>query len=538
MTSGNARTVRDAWDERVNADPDGIALVYFDTRLSARDTEALASSLAAALADKGVGKGDRVGVHLQNTPQFPLVLLALWKLGAAGLLLNPMYFGRELRQIVDDAEPIGIIATDVDATNVRESVDGSTVRWVLSACAADLQTRDDPRLFGGERAAPSADGDLGSLITEFSGAVVPREDLTADDVALLTYTSGTTGPPKGAMNSHGNVLAVATSFAEFGGIGAADTAFTLAPLFHITGVVLLGALPLISGAALVCTGRFAVDVALDALREHEVTYTIGSITAYIAMMNFAAAKREHFASIRVLFSGGAPVSPSIVERFDDLFGHYIHNAYGMTETTSGVIAVPPGSSAPVDPHGTLSVGVPLPGVRGEVVGPDDAPAPPGVEGELVLSGPQIVGGYWHNADATAATMPGGRLHTGDSAVIDGDDWVYIVDRIKDQINVSGYKVWPREVEDVLYEHPAVLEAAVVGVPDEYQGEAVAAFVSARDGHTVAGDKLVAFARERLAPYKRPRSVSVVDQLPKTQTGKIQRRVLREQQSSPSDGLGV
>ncbi|GAA4681939.1 class I adenylate-forming enzyme family protein [Gordonia humi] len=531
MTPRPALTVRDAWDARVAAAPDATALVYFDARLSARETDRIASSLAAALAARGVGKGDRVGIHLQNTPQFPLVLLALWKLGAAGLLLNPMYFGRELRQIVDDAEPIGIIATDVDAEKVRTSVDGSSAGWVVSACAADLQSRDDPRVFSVDRVEPSPDGDLGALISEYTDSSVPSTELTATDVALLTYTSGTTGPPKGAMNSHGNVLAVATSFAEFGAITAADTVFSLAPLFHITGVVLLGALPLVTGAALVCTGRFAVDVALDALREHRVTYTIGSITAFIAMMNSPVVTRDHFASIRVLFSGGAPVSPSTVQRFQELSGHYIHNAYGMTETTSGVIAVPPGSAAPVDAHGTLSVGVPLPGVHAEVVAPDDTPVAPGAEGELVLSGPQIVSGYWRNPEATAATMPEGRLHTGDSAVVDADGWVYIVDRIKDQINVSGYKVWPREVEDVLYEHPAVLEAAVVGVADDYQGEAVAAFVSVRDGHRVDGDELVAFARERLAPYKRPKTVAVVDQLPKTQTGKIQRRVLREQSTA-------
>ncbi|WP_300009373.1 AMP-binding protein, partial [Pseudonocardia sp.] len=236
---------------------------------------------------------------------------------------------------------------------------------------------------------------------------------------------------------------------------------------------------------------------------------------------------EHFASVKTLYSGGAPIPPSTVERFRERFGHYIHNAYGMTETTSGVVAVPPGLRAPVDEaSGTLSVGVPLPGVDASVVGVDDRPVPPGQQGELVLSGPQIVSGYWRNAAATAGAMPGGRLHTGDVAVMDSAGWVYLVDRLKDQINASGYKVWPREVEDVLYEHEAVREAAVVGVPDEYRGESVKAFVSLRPGRSVTEDELIAFTKERMAAYKYPRAIEFLDEIPKTVTGKLLRRELR------------
>ncbi|ROZ84114.1 class I adenylate-forming enzyme family protein [Gordonia sp. OPL2] len=508
-------TLAEAWARRVRDEPDAPALAYRDRKLTVREVDDLADALADALSERGVDKGSRVGVHLQNVPQYALIFVALWKLGAIGVLINPMYFGRELHGIVDDAEPVGIIAGDRDVERVRASLTAGSAPWVIGTSDSFDPTDDE----------------LMTLVHRHIGGRPPAVDVTGDDIALLVYTSGTTGPPKGAMNSHANIMAVASSFARLGGIGSGSVAFALAPLFHITGAVLLGALPLVQRAELVLAGRFAPDAALDAIRDHRVTYTIGSITAFTAMMNSPHAQPDHFASATSLFSGGAPVPQSTVIRFQERFGRYIHNAYGMTETSSGVIAVAPGTIAPAEPdRGTLSVGKPLDGVHAVVVDADDRPLGPGAEGELVLSGPQIISGYWRNPDASTAAIPGGRLHTGDVAMIDDDGWVYIVDRMKDQINVSGYKVWPREVEDVLYEHPAVLEAAVVGVPDDYQGESVVAYVSVREGFTVSGAELIDFARDRLAAYKRPRRVEFVDDLPKTQTGKIQRRLLRSPES--------
>ncbi|WP_280397946.1 class I adenylate-forming enzyme family protein [Nocardia carnea] len=519
-----------AWHDRVRHEPDATALVYFDTTLTVREADDLATALAAAFADRGVSHGERVGIHLQNIPQYALVLLALWKLGAIALLLNPMYRGRELRELVTDAEPVGIITTNRDVRQVREDVEGTTVAWVLGTAESDLQSRNDPRVFKPETTpADESSADLLALAHEYAGRKPPTIQVHGDDLAFLAYTSGTTGPPKGAMNSHANVRAVTTSFAELAGITPGDVIYALAPLFHITGAVVIGALALTERTSLVFTGRFTTDVAVDALREHGVTYTIGSITAFNAMMNSEYATAEHFSTIKTLYSGGAPVPPSTVARFRERFGHYIHNAYGMTETSSAVTAVPPGTSAPVDPDsGTLSIGLPLPGVNVEVVDPEGHPLSPGSQGELVVTGPQVIGGYWRKPDESEAALPEGRLRTGDSAIVDEEGWVYLVDRIKDQINVSGYKVWPREVEDVLYEHPAVHEAAVVGIPDEYRGESVAAYVSLKDGQTAQADDLILFTRDRLAPYKRPRVVQIVADLPKTQTGKIRRRALRDQ----------
>ncbi|QKW09867.1 AMP-binding protein [Streptomyces sp. NA04227] len=531
-----------AWKARVANNPDATALRYFDGALSAREVDAASDALAAAFEALGTGRGDRVGVYLQSVPQYALVLLALWKLGATALGLNPMYRRQELRRIVDDAGAVGVVCADTDVEETLGTLRGGTVRWLISTSALDCQSRNDPRVFATtERPAPAPDGDLFALIEEFGGSRPAPVELGPDDVAFLTYTSGTTGPPKGAMNTHGNVLGVVSTYGAWTGLSDGDVVLAVAPLFHITGAVVNAALSLLNDTTLVLAGRFHPEVALEAIAEHGVTFTIGSITAYNALYELPQAGAHHFSSVKALYSGGAPIPPATVERFRERFGLYIHNVYGMTETTSAVIAVPLGGRAPVHPpSGTLSIGLPLPHLTARVVDSSGRPVPDGEEGELELSGPQVVPGYWGKPEATRRTMPQGRLRTGDVAVIDERGWVFLVDRLKDQINVSGYKVWPREVEDALYEHPAVHEAAVIGVPDDYRGETVAAYVSLKAGRSAGQEELIAFCRERLAAYKCPRRIHLVADLPKTQSGKIRRAALRESGGTglrESDGTG-
>ncbi|RRQ29256.1 long-chain fatty acid--CoA ligase [Rhodococcus sp. Eu-32] len=521
-------TLVDVWKARVAANPEHPAIAYFDGILSAREVDEMSDAFAAALAGKGVGHGDRVGIHLQNIPQYAIAFLALWKLGAAALVLNPMYRRAELRHLVDDAGAVGIICADTAVAENAETMQDSTVRWIVSTSDLDFQTRNDPRVFN-DRTRERHDGadDLVELVERFRGSKPSVAGITPADTAILAYTSGTTGPPKGALNSHSNVLAVATTFAELARVDDGDVVLAVAPLFHITGAVINATIALMKDCTLVFANRFAADVTLDAFAEHEVTYTIGSITVFNALYNSPAATADHFASIKTLYSGGAPIPPAAVEKFENKFGHYIHNAYGMTETSSGVIAVPPDRRAPVDPaSGALSIGMALPQVEIRVVDFDGTPLPDGTQGELEIAGPQVVSGYWQKPEATAKTFPDGRLRTGDVAIRDADGWIYLVDRLKDQINVSGYKVWPREVEDALVAHPAVGEAGVVGQPDEYQGESVVAFVSLVRDAEVTEQELRSFVGDRLAAYKRPKHIHIVDELPKTQTGKIRRTELR------------
>ncbi|MCK9902231.1 AMP-binding protein [Frankia sp. Cpl3] len=519
-----------AWRDRVSSNPGRPAVRYFDGSVSAADLDAHADALAADLQERGVRPGDRVGIYLQNVPYYPISLLAIWKAGGIAVPLNPMYGGRELRRLIDDSGTTGIILARGTDTQTRETLVGSTVRWFLSASARDFQTTNDPRVFDAAGdPAPSPDGDLAAILSERRGQRPQPVETAPDDTAFLTYTSGTTGPPKGALNTHRNYLNAVLNYGRWLLLQPGDVVFAIAPLFHITGLSLNAGIALLNDTTLSMSGRFEPSVALEAFRDHGVTTTIGSITAFNAFSRLESAGPEHFATVKRLYSGGAPIPPSTVEAFRSRFGPYLHNIWGMTETTGGGIAVPPGATAPVhSPSGTLSIGVPMQNVDVWITDENGAPRPPGVEGELVISAPQVIPGYWRNPEASAHALADGRLRTGDVAVLDADGWVYLVDRVKDQINTSGFKVWPREVEDVLYEHPDVFEAAVVGLPDAYRGESVVAYVSLRDGATTRPEDLTAFARERLAAYKSPRQVSILPELPKTATGKIQRAALREQ----------
>jgi long-chain acyl-CoA synthetase len=527
-------SVLGAWKNRVALNPDAIALRYFDGSLSAREVERASDALAVALAARGTQRGDRVGIYLQNIPQYVLSLLALWKLGATALLLNPMYRRNELRHLIDDSEATGVICTDSATPEILETTLGSAVRWIVSTSMLDYQSKNDPRVFqNSDRSSTAPDGDLVRLIEEYDGQVPSPLDVRGDEIALLTYTSGTTGPPKGAMNTHANVLNVATTFGEWVGVSTGDVVFALAPLFHITGAVINAAVALIRDASLVFIGRFQPSLVLETFEREKVTFTICSITVFNALLEEPGGSPESFASVKSIYSGGAPIPPATVVRFEDRYGVYIHNVYGMTETSSGVIAVPLGAEAPIHgPSGTLSVGVPLPNLTARIVDPARVPVTQGEQGELELAGPQVIPGYWKSPEATDRTFHEGWLRTGDVAIMDDAGWIYLVDRLKDQINVSGFKVWPREVEDVLYQHPSVLEAAVVGRPDDYRGETVVAFVSLKSGTAASEEELIAYAKERLAAYKYPRSIYLMDDLPKTLTGKIRRRELREELAGP------
>jgi long-chain acyl-CoA synthetase len=386
-----------------------------------------------------------------------------------------------------------------------------------------------PLRAGDPRQRPEGTLDLANLVRGYDGQRPPRVELAPDDVAFLVYTSGTTGPPKGAMNTHRNVVYNAEVYRQWVHLTPDDVCLAVAPLFHVTGLVAHLAVALLLPMPLVLGYRFDPAVMAELAERHRATWAMGSITAFIALMNNPDAVKRDLSAMTKIASGGAPIAPSTVEQFEAAFGSYIHNLYGLTETTSPSHGVPFGRRAPVDPtSGALSVGVPVCGYTVRIVDEDRKELPPGEVGELVTEGPGVVPGYWNKPEETAKALPGGRLHTGDVGFMDSDGWFYLVDRQKDMIVASGFKVWPREVEDVLYQHPAVRESGVVGVPDPYRGETVKAFVSLKAGTSVQPDELIAFCKERMAAYKYPRQVEIVDEIPKTVTGKVLRRQLRDQ----------
>ncbi len=513
----------------VDAAPDSVLIRYFDGQLTVREVDELSDAFASALLDLGVSAGDRVALYLQNVPQWVIGLIAAWKAGAVAVSINPMNKQRELELLLTDSGTTVLVCHETLFRDVAADVVGGTaVRTVVTTSELEYQTRDDERVLGGiERLTLDGTMDMAGLIERFRGQAPPAVSLSLDDVAVLTYTSGTTGPPKGAMNTHRNVVFNAQTYRDWVGLGRDDVILGVAPLFHITGLIGHVALALLLPAPLVLFYRFEPSLGIDMIRESGATFTVGAITVFIALMNAPNAEREALATLRTIYSGGAPIPPSTVKAFQTQFGAYIHNIYGLTETTSPSHGVPLHADAPVDAaSGALSVGVPVYSTVVRIVGDDGADLPPGEVGEIVTSGPQVVAGYWNKPAETDTAIPGGALHTGDVGYMDEQGWFYIVDRKKDQINAGGYKVWPREVEDVLYEHPAVREAAVVGVPDEYRGETVKAFVSLRSDAQVRPEELIAFCKERMAAYKDPRQVEVLPELPKTVTGKLLRRELR------------
>lgn len=511
--------------------PGRTAIRYFDGEMTFSELSQRSDALAVALLENGFNPGDRLAIFVQNNPAFVVALLAAWKAGGSAVAVNPMNRKSELSYILSDSGASFLVCLDElhQAVAAEVVASGETeVRVVVTCSSLDDQSRDDQRLFSASsKLRPKGTLDLGDVIDSYRGRSPELLSPSPSDLAMLTYTSGTTGVPKGAMNTHGNLAFNSQTYRDWMRLSEGDSILGVAPLFHITGLVGHVGVALLAGLPLVLAHRFEPGVVLDAIREHRPTFTVGAITVFINLISQSGVTAEDFSSFRALYSGGAPIAPAVVEHFKAKTGLYIHNIYGLTETNSPSHIVPLGAEAPVDENsGALSIGVPCFNTMVRILGEDGKELPVGEVGEMAISGPQVVPGYWNKPEATAESLPGGELRTGDVGFMDEQGWFYIVDRKKDMINASGYKVWPREVEDVLYKHQAVREAAVVGVPDAYRGETVKAFVSLKPGESVTEEDLIAFCKERMAAYKYPRSIVFMEELPKTTSGKLLRRELR------------
>ena len=505
-------------------------LFCFETPIAATRCAGLVDGIARGLHELGVSAGDRVGLFLQNDPQFVLASLAVWRLGAITVPANPMLRERELGHHLADAGATTLIALDELLVEVAAAALTHTeIELVVSTGALDLCKERDGAPVPAPATVTVPVHDLLELAHRHGTGPLPDARPVAGDVAVLTYTSGTTGPPKGAMNTHGNIGFASEVYREQLGVGDDDVILGIAPLYHVTGLTAHIGLGLAAAIPTVLAHRFDPVETVRLTERHGASVTVAAITAYMALAAEPAAVRRGLPSLRRAFSGGAPIPPAVVADLRERLGVQIRPVYGLTETTGPATICPPDEPAPTHPDtGALAVG--RAAERTEVTIRDEAgrALSPGETGEICVRGPQIVAGYWGKPEETANAIPDGDMHTGDIGILDDDGWLYVVDRSKDMIVASGFKVWPREVEDVLYEHPAVREAAVIGVPDQYRGETVWGYVSLRPGASVQEAELIAHCRERLAAYKYPRVVRVLDELPKTPSGKIVRRALRAQ----------
>ena len=522
--------------------PDAPAICYFDHEISFKRVNRFSDQLAAAFEDLGLQKGDRIILDLQNVPQFPIAAYAAWKLGVVVVPVNPMYKEKELKYFCEDSGARLFLTLDEIASNLDLSfLENTPVEKLITTSPLGFIPPDaDPPLLlkNTRKIAVPGTLDMLEIIEAFQGKSPHDPGITPEDVAYLTYTSGTTGPPKGAMNTHGNIAFNARVYRAMQRIGSHDVVLGVAPLFDVTGEVAHLAISALSGIPLVLYYRFDPSETLRLIEQWKVTMTVASITVYIALLNHPDIKKRDLSSFTKAYSGGAPVSEATVTQFEETTGLYLYNVYGMTETNSPSHIVPWGTRAPVDPEsGALSVGVPVPGCVMKIMDLEEGTREllPGEAGEIVDSGPIVTPGYWRKPEETTHAIRNGWLYTGDVGKMDEDGWFYLVDRKKDMIVASGYKVWPRDVEDVIYQHPAVKETAVVGEPDPYRGETVKAFVALKEGmgDSVTPEEIISFCKARMAAYKYPRKVEFVAEIPKTLTGKFLRRELREKSTSSS-----
>ena len=508
--------------------PRKAALVFYGREVSFAELDEASDRFAAWLRGRGLGPGDRVALYLENCPQFAIAHFGALKVGAITVALNPMHKAHELGHEVEDSGARVLVAADAGREIVESVRDRAALDAVVRVCYRDYVPDEPtlplpPSLREDAPRRPAGWDEFGAIVG--GGATLRAlEPRARHDTALIQYTSGTTGAPKGAELTHGNVTANCELVRAFFGIGAADVLLGVVPWFHITGMEVQLNLMAYTGATLVALHRFDVETALRAIQRYRCTVTTLIATINVAILNHPATPTCDLTSLRLCASGGAPVPAEIARRWEAVTGHRLVEGYGLTETTAPTHSNPPHRPR----YGTVGVPLPYTGVR--IVSLEDGvtEVAPGESGEIAIRGPMVTKGYWRRPEATAEAIPDGWLRTGDIGRVDEEGYFTIEERKKDLIKASGYSVFPAEVEAIMYRHPAVAEVGVVGVPDTYRGEDVLAFVVRRPGAAATERELVEWCRAEMAVYKAPRAVRFVDTLPKTGSGKIVKRALREQ----------
>jgi long-chain acyl-CoA synthetase len=471
--------------------PDHPAIIFEEISLTYSELNRRANEVANALKTKQIDRGDRVALYLPNIPEFAICYLAIMKVGAIAVSINTMFKSDEVKYIVNDSEPKIIFTVDELASNIPLK-DCASVQDVV-ICKNDWMTEGS---------------DTGEAL-----------EMQPNDPAVLLYTSGTTGFPKGATLSHGNVISNAQSTVHHAGFTHNDRMILFLPLFHVFGQNFIMNATFAAQGTLVMHRRFVLDEVLNSIQRHRITMFFGVPTIYITLLNTDLSAYD-LSSIRYDFSAAATMPQEISRAWTERFGRRIYEGYGLTECS-------PFACYNHDSHHKFgSVGTAIRDFQIKILDADDNEVPIGKWGEICIKGPGVMLGYWKRPDDTQFALRNGWLHSGDIGMKDEEGYVFIMDRVKDMINAAGFKIWPAEVEQFLYQHEAIKEVAVFGVPDPLKGEAVKAAVVLKQGATATSDEIIAFCRERIASYKVPTVVQFLNELPKSATGKILKRVLR------------
>jgi long-chain acyl-CoA synthetase len=492
--------------------PDVDALRVEERTLTYAELNSLSDSMAHHLAGNGIEPGDRVGVMLPNVPEFAIAYYGVLKAGGVVVPMNVLLKSREVAFYLSDSGAKAMVAWGDMLDEALAGARQADVSHVLRV--------------GGGAGATSLDEALASPV----GAQPLLVQRGPDDTAVILYTSGTTGLPKGAQLTHSNLLWNAEIAAELFEFTSDDVVLGTLPLFHSFGQTCALNATMRRRATVVLIPRFEPEAVLETIEERGVTVFLGVPTMYVALLHADSAAARDLSRLRLCVSGGAAIPVEVLHGFEHQFGARVLEGYGLSETS------PVASFNHLDrPSKPGSIGTPVWGTELQVVGDDGTPLPAGEVGEIIVRGHHVMRGYWKRPEDTAAAIDAdGWLRTGDMARIDDEGYVFIVDRKKELIIRGGYNVYPREIEEVIYEHPSVLEVAVLGVPHAHLGEEVAAAVVARPGAQIDPAELRAWIKERVAAYRYPRHIVVVDALPKGSTGKILKREL-DQSLFATDG---
>jgi long-chain acyl-CoA synthetase len=504
------------------------AITYVENEITYGELDAFSDRFAASLQALGVRKGDRVALFLPNIPQFVIAYYGVLKAGAVLTAISPLHKEREVEYQLNDSEAETILALDSLYPVVKNVWSKTTLKRAIITTLEEYGSKS--------QASPSAVEEVPNVysfqrLVKESAVNPPRVDINpVEDLAALQYTGGTTGTAKGAMLTHMNLFANAVMFAAWiKGKVAQETFLAALPLFHIYGMTTSLNTPVSLAAKMVLLPRFDPNVALQSIQKHRVTVFCGVPTMYAILLACSELGKYDLSSVRVCISGGSPLPPQVQKSFMEITGGFLAEGYGLTEASPVTHCNPVDKTMKTVRVG--SIGLPLPDTEAQIFDLETGTRTlkPSETGELAVKGPQVMKGYWRSSEETAIVLRNGWLLTGDIAKMDEDGYFYITDRKKDLIKYKDYSVYPREIEDVLYEHPAVRLCAVVGKPSPMVGEVPKAFVVLKEGADVAEEEIIAFVSEKVAPYKQIREVEFRKELPVSSAGKVLRRVLQEEE---------
>jgi long-chain acyl-CoA synthetase len=510
--------------------PERIAIDFYDRKISFRELHQLAAKAAKGFQALGVGPGVHVGIHLPNVPHFIVAFFGVLMAGGRVVNFSPLAAPRELDYQLNDAEAEVMVTLGLPMLYPQvASLKGKHKLRALVVCAIDdFLPEAAARMFGPQAQridGPGKEIDFGELITNDGAYVRHPHGPLADETAVLQYTGGTTGVPKGAMLTHANFCAVIGVYDRWSGLSEQDNrTLVVLPLFHIFGLTVMMLASVAFGTEMVLHIRFDADRVLADIARKKITFFAGVPTMFTALVNHPKVTEFDLSSLRRVGAGGAPLPVEVLNRFKEITGVTPEEGYGLTETAPLATLQPVAGLKPRP--GT--VGLPAPRSLVEVVDLETGTKvlPTGERGEVCITGPQVMKGYWKKPAETAEALRGGRFHTGDIGYLDADGFLTLVDRKKDMILSGGYNVFPRNIEEAIYEHPAVAEVTVIGIPDAYRGQSAKAFMVLRPGQAeFTLEELRTFLADKLARYELPTEIEFRQSLPKTAVGKLSKKEL-------------